>query len=69
MQLLITLRFSYLRNICIDSASVSKFFIFALNCIGSVIASVLTSCVVDREFEPKSDQTKDYEIGICFFYT
>jgi len=30
---------------------------------------VLTSSVVDREFEPRSDQIKDYKIGICFFYT
>ena len=27
--------------------------------------SVLTSSVVDREFEPRSGQTKDYKIGIC----
>jgi hypothetical protein len=23
--------------------------------------------VVDRGFEPRSNQTKDYTIGICFF--
>ena len=22
---------------------------------------------IDREFEPQSGQTKDYEIGICYF--
>jgi hypothetical protein len=26
---------------------------------------VLTSSAVDREFEPRSGQTKDYKIGIC----
>jgi hypothetical protein len=29
--------------------------------------SVLASSVVDREFEPQSRETKDYEIGICCF--
>jgi hypothetical protein len=28
---------------------------------------VLASSVVDRGFEPRSDQTKDYKIGICCF--
>ena len=31
------------------------------------MASVLTSNAVDREFEPRSVQTKDYEIGMCCF--
>ena len=30
---------------------------------------VPTSSAVDRGFEPRSGQTKDYEIGICCFYT
>ena len=29
--------------------------------------SVLTLSVVDRGFEPRSGQTKDYKIGICCF--
>ena len=28
---------------------------------------VLASSAVDRGFEPRSGQTKDYEIGICCF--
>jgi hypothetical protein len=28
---------------------------------------VLASSAVDRGFEPRSDQTKDYKIGICCF--
>jgi hypothetical protein len=32
--------------------------------IGGVVVSVLTSSVVDRSVEPRSDQTKDNEIGI-----
>jgi hypothetical protein len=36
-----------------------------LNRIGGVIVSVLTLSAVDREFEPRSGQTKNYEIGIC----
>jgi hypothetical protein len=37
--------------------------------IGGVMVSILTSSVVDREFEPQSGQTKDYNIGICCFST
>jgi hypothetical protein len=29
------------------------------------MVSVLASSVVDRRFEPRPDQTKDYKIGIC----
>jgi len=29
---------------------------------------MLASSAVDRGFEPRSDQTKDYKIGICRFY-
>ena len=29
--------------------------------------SVLASDVVDRGFEPRSGQTKDYKIGLCCF--
>ena len=37
------------------------------NCIGGVMVSVLASSAVDRRFEPRSGQTKDYKIGIyCF---
>jgi hypothetical protein len=31
------------------------------------MVSVLASSAVDRGFEPRSGQTKDYEIGICCF--
>jgi hypothetical protein len=31
------------------------------------MGSILASSVVDREFEPHSDQTKNYKISICFF--
>jgi hypothetical protein len=37
------------------------------NRIGGVMVSVLASSAVDRGFEPRSGQTKDYEIGICCF--
>jgi hypothetical protein len=33
-----------------------------------VMVSVLASSVVDRVFESRSGQTKDYEIGICFLF-
>jgi hypothetical protein len=31
------------------------------------MASVLASSEVDRWFEPRSGQTKDYKIGMCCF--
>jgi hypothetical protein len=37
------------------------------NHIGGVMVSVLASGAIHREFEPRSAQTKDYEIGICCF--
>jgi hypothetical protein len=36
--------------------------IFALSCMDDVI---LASSTVDCGFEPWSDKTKDYQIGIC----
>jgi hypothetical protein len=38
-----------------------------VNRIVGVIVSVLASGVIDREFEPWSGKTKDYNIGICCF--
>jgi hypothetical protein len=32
---------------------------------GGAMVSVLASCALDREFESRSGQTKDYKIGIC----
>ena len=34
---------------------------------GGAMVSMLTSSVIDRGFEPRSSQTKDYKIGICCF--
>jgi hypothetical protein len=31
------------------------------------MVSVFVSSAVNREFEPRSGQTKDYKIGICCF--
>ena len=41
----------------------------SVNLIGGVMVSVLASSVVDRGFEPRSGQTRDYKIGICCFST
>jgi hypothetical protein len=38
-----------------------------LDRIVGVMVSVFVSSVVDREFEPRSCQTKDYEFGSCCF--
>jgi hypothetical protein len=37
------------------------------NRIGGVMISVLASSAVDRRFENRSGQTKDYETGMCYF--
>ena len=31
------------------------------------MVNVLASSAVNREFEPRSGQTKDYQIGHCYF--
>ena len=42
-------------------------FLSIIYCISGMMVSVLTSSAVDRGFEPRSGQTKDYKIGIyCF---
>jgi len=33
------------------------------------MVSVLAASVVDRGFEPRSGQIKDYKIGICCYHT
>ena len=38
------------------------------NHIGGVMVKVLASSAVDRRFEPRSGQTKDYTISICCFF-
>ena len=37
------------------------------NRIGSVMVSVLTSSAINCGYEPRSGQTKEYQIGICCF--
>ena len=37
--------------------------------ISGVMVSVLASSDVDRGFEPRSGQTKDYKVGMCCFFT
>ena len=41
--------------------------VYCSNCVGGIMVSVLVSNVVDREFETRSGQTKDYKINICCF--
>jgi hypothetical protein len=35
--------------------------------IGGVLLGVLASSAVDRGFEPRSGQAKNYDVGICCF--
>ena len=51
-----------------------KSFVYSINIIPThiicgVMVSVLASSVVDRGFEHRSGQTKDYKIGMCCFST
>jgi len=48
-------------------STVLLFFPYFCNHICGIIVSVLASSAVDRGFEPRSGQPKDYEIGICCF--
>jgi hypothetical protein len=40
---------------------------YTTNHIGGVMVTMFASSAVDFGFEPRSDQTKDYKIGICCF--
>ena len=44
-----------------------RIFLHKHNRIGGVMVSVIASSMVDRGFEPRSGQTKDYKIDICCF--
>ena len=49
-------------------ANSCKISYFIQSRISGVMISVLASSAVDRGFEPRSGQTKDYKIGICYFF-
>jgi len=53
----------------VDYTSVHNCSIKTLNHISGIMVCVLTESAVDRGFEPCSDQTNDYKIGICCFST
>ena len=39
------------------------------NRMGGILVSVLASSAVDRRFESRSGQTKDYKIDNCCYFT
>ena len=45
----------------------SNFLQYLIDSIGGIMVRMLALSVVDRGFEPRSGQTKDYKIGICCF--
>ena len=47
--------------------TVSTVLSYSKNSISGVMVSVLASSVIYREYKPRSDQSKDYNIGICCF--
>ena len=51
----------------IESPSVTPAASPISNHIGGVMVSVLASSAVDRGFDPRSGQIKDYNIGCCWF--
>jgi hypothetical protein len=52
-------------EIGINLTALNRQFIWLRNSIGGVMVSVLASSAVDRGFEPKSGQTKDYIKLVC----
>ena len=46
---------------------ISLLFFMTCYCISGEMVSVLASSAVDRGFEPRLSQSKDYELGICCF--
>ena len=44
-------------------------FYFNAVATGVVMVSVISPCVVDLGFEPRSGKTKDIKTGICCFLT
>ena len=44
-------------------------YLHIFNRINGIVVSMLASSAVDSGFDPRSCQTKDYEIGICCFST
>jgi hypothetical protein len=54
-----------LRNRSIDNLETQK---KSISSIGGVMVSVRALSVVDRGFESRSDQTKEYTLDICRFY-
>ena len=47
----------------------SPFYSHVENRIGGVMVNVFVASVMNRGFEPRSGQTKDYKIDICCFST
>ena len=44
-------------------------FLLNVNLLGGVMVSMVAPSSVNHEFEPRSDHSKDYEIGIVCFST
>jgi hypothetical protein len=51
----------------INTMSLIVYLLDICNNIGGIIVIVLTSSAVGRGFDPRSSQTKDYNISICCF--
>jgi hypothetical protein len=51
----------------VNCVFIKRIIFYSFNRIGGVMVSVLESSVVDRGFEPRAGQTKDYIISICCF--
>ena len=58
---------TYSQNVFIIHIITLRIHQIYFNPIGGVMVSVLSSSMINREFEPRSCQTKNYEISICCF--
>ena len=43
--------------------------VYTWDSISCTMVSILPSCAVDREFEPRLGKTKHHKIGMCCFST
>jgi hypothetical protein len=59
--------FMYQMLSCVSCLKEYESYCFRMNRIGGVMVSMLASSAVDRGFEHRSGQTKDYKIGTCCF--
>ena len=52
----------------LEASSLNCYFNIKTTASVAIMVSVLASSAIDHRFKPWLGQTKDYKIGICFFF-